>query len=101
MHDIRGSYEESFSILPHYCLELERTNPSSITMLIKEDDDSFLRFSWAFGSSIQSFHSSLRPLIVVDGTHLREKYPGVLLTAVTYDGDRKLFPLAFAVAKIG
>ena len=86
--------------MPHYCLELQRTNPGSVTVLIKEDDDSFLRFFWAFGSSIQSFRSSLRPLIAVDGAHLRGKYPRVLLTVVTYDGDRKLFPLAFAIAKI-
>ena len=86
--------------MPHYCLELERTNLDSLTVLIKEDDDSFLRFFWAFGSSIQSFRSSLRPLIAVDGAHLREKYPGVLVIAVTYDGDRKLFPLAFAIAEI-
>ena len=50
--------------------------------------------------SIQSFHSSLRPLIAVDGAHLREKYPEVLLTVMTYDGDRKLVLLAFAIAEI-
>ena len=77
-----------------------RSGVATVMVLIKEDDDSFLRFFWAFGSSIQSFRLSLRPLIAVDGAHLCGKYPGVLLIAVTYDGDRKLFLLAFAIAEI-
>ena len=32
MLDIRGSFVESFSILPHYCLKLQRTNPGSVTI---------------------------------------------------------------------
>lgn len=99
MHDIQGSYEESFNILPNYCVELQRTNPGTITHLLKEDDNSFSRFFWAFGSSIQSFGSSLRPLIAIDGAPLRGKYPCMLFCAMTYDGDHKLFPLAFAIAK--
>ena len=39
------------------------------------------------------------PVIAVDGSHLRGKYPGVLLVAVTYDADKKLFPIAFAFAE--
>eukprot|EP00268_Persea_americana_P040560 TRINITY_DN40300_c0_g1_i6.p1 TRINITY_DN40300_c0_g1~~TRINITY_DN40300_c0_g1_i6.p1 ORF type:complete len:742 (-),score=94.17 TRINITY_DN40300_c0_g1_i6:207-2432(-) len=99
MHDIRGSYEESFKILPDYCLELQRTSPGTITHLLKEDDNSFSKIFWAFGSSIQSFCSSLRPLIAVDGAQLRGKYPGVLFCAMTYDGDHRLFPLAFAIVE--
>lgn len=33
MHDIRGSYEESYAILPDYILELKRTNPRTYTKL--------------------------------------------------------------------
>lgn len=38
----------------------------------------------------------------IDGSwcsHLCGKYPSVLLEAVTYDADSKLFPIAFAFAK--
>ena len=38
-------------------------------------------------------------MIAVDGSHLRGKYPGVLLLAVTNDGNHKLFPIAFAFAE--
>ena len=40
--------------------------------------------------------SSLRPMIAVDDAHLRGKYHGVLLVAVTYDANHKLLPIAFA-----
>ena len=98
--DIRGSYEDSFRILPSYCIELERTNPGSVSHLIREDDDSFQRLFWAFGSSVRSFKRSLRPLIAVDGAHLREKYHGIPFIAVKYDGDRRLFLIAFAIVEI-
>ena len=39
-------------------------------------------------------------MIAVDGAHLRGKYHGVLFVAVTYDGDRRLFPIAFAIVEI-
>lgn len=39
----------------------------------------------------------MRKAIVIDGTHLREKYDGRLLTASAQDGDYAIFPLAFAV----
>ena len=100
MLDIRGSYEESFRILPSYCIELERINPGSVSHLIREDDDSFQRLFWAFGSSIHSFKRSLCPLITVDGAHLHRKYHGVLFITVTYDGDCRLFPIAFTIGEI-
>ena len=42
----------------------------------------------------------MRPLIAIDGTHLRGKYPSVLLIAVTHDGDHGIFPIAFGIAEI-
>ncbi|KAI5661192.1 hypothetical protein M9H77_20515 [Catharanthus roseus] len=38
-----------------------------------------------------------RPVISVDGIHLRGPYKGVLLIASTWDANNHLFPLAFAI----
>ena len=35
----------------------------------------------------------------MDGSHLRGKYPRVLLLAVTHDANHQLFPIAFAFAE--
>lgn len=96
---VRGSYEESFQLLPLYCIELQKTNPGTITNIDTTSDDRFRRFFWAFGPCIRYFTSSLRPMIAVDGAHLRGKYHGVLLVAVTYDANHKLLPIAFAFAE--
>ena len=93
---VRGSYEDSFKILPLYCAELMMTNPGTVTNICATDDDRFKRFFWAFGQCIRSFTSTLRPMVAVDGSHFRGKYPGVLLVAVTLDANNKLFPIAFA-----
>lgn len=55
MLDIRGSNEEYFRFLPSYCIELKRTNPDSVSHLIREDNDSFQMLFWAFGLNICSF----------------------------------------------
>ena len=81
---IRGSYEESSRNLPLYCNELQRMNPGTITNIEINNDDTFKSFFWSFGPCIRSFQTSLRPVITVDGSHLRGKYPGVLLVTVTY-----------------
>ncbi|RWR87935.1 hypothetical protein CKAN_01689900 [Cinnamomum micranthum f. kanehirae] len=99
LRKVRGSYEESFKILPLYCIELRTTNPGTVTNIDTTAEGRFRRFFWAFGPCIRSFSSSMRPMIAVDGSHLWGKYPGVLLLAVTYDGNHKLFPIAFAFAE--
>ncbi|KAI5678871.1 hypothetical protein M9H77_09821 [Catharanthus roseus] len=38
-----------------------------------------------------------RPMISMDGTHLRGPYKGVLLISSTWDANNHLFPLDFAI----
>ena len=85
LYKVSGSYEESFMILPLYCNELYRTNPGSYTALDIRPDDRFRRFFWSFGPCLRSFQTSLRPLLAVDGSHIRGKYLGVLMVAITHD----------------
>ncbi|XXG46541.1 hypothetical protein AAC387_Pa02g1359 [Persea americana] len=93
---VQGSYQESLKIIPLYCRELHMTNPGTVTNIDMIVEDRFRRFFWAFGPCNRSFCELLRPTIAVDGSHLRGKYPGVLLVVVTYDDNHKLFHIAFA-----
>lgn len=86
-------------MLPSYCIELQRTNPGTVTNIDTTSEDRFRRFFWAFGVCLRSFINTCRPMIAVDGTHLRGKYPGVLLVVVTHDANHKLLPIAFAFAE--
>ncbi|XP_077217929.1 uncharacterized protein LOC143852431 [Tasmannia lanceolata] len=100
-----GNVEDSYRILPALSVELERTNPSSFVRVFRardlrpKGDDAFVRMFWTFGPCIRSFNRTLRPLVLVDGTHLLGKYHGVLLIACGVDGNNGLFPLAFAVVE--
>ena len=93
-----GSYEEFFMLLPLYCNELHGTNPGSYTTLDIRPYDLFRHFFWSFGPCLRSFQTE--PLIAVDGLHIRGKYLGVLMVAVTHDGNHQLFPIAFGFAEV-
>lgn len=57
------------------------------------------RFKYCFmaiGSSIEGW-KHCRPNISVDGTFLKCKFVGTLLTASTTDGNNQIFPLAFSI----
>ena len=51
----------------------------------------------AFGAGISGFHTSIRLVIVVDGTFLKSKYLGTLFVAVSKDGNNQIYPLAFGI----
>ena len=41
--------------------------------------------------------ASCRPILGVDGAHLKGQFPGILLTAVGKDGNNNIFHVAWAV----
>ncbi|XP_077230123.1 uncharacterized protein LOC143863321 [Tasmannia lanceolata] len=100
-----GNAEASYRILPAYSDELVRRNPGTVVQLCRtrelrlRGDDTFGRFFWSFGPSISAFNRTVRPLALIDGTHLRGKYRGTLLAATAIDGNNGLFPLALAVVE--
>jgi MULE transposase domain/SWIM zinc finger len=51
---------------------------------------------WSFGPCINAFRRC-RPVLSVDGTHLRGAYKGKLLTAVCKTSNNNVMPVAFAV----
>lgn len=42
----------------------------------------------------EGFMAGCRPILGVDGAHLKGAYPGILLTAVGKDGNNDIFPVA-------
>ncbi|XP_065857241.1 uncharacterized protein [Euphorbia lathyris] len=92
-----GSPEESFMLLPDYCEMLKSTNPGTVTHIETDDDDQFRFFFMAMGASLRGFKLHIRPVIAVDGTFLKGKYPGILYIAVGIDANKMIFPVAFGV----
>ncbi|XP_058102750.1 uncharacterized protein LOC131246538 [Magnolia sinica] len=87
----------SYSQLPWFCNRIKETNPGSLVTLTTTDKSRFHRLFILFHASRHGFENGCRPLILLDGTSLREKCQGTLLAAVSVDGDNAIFPIAFAI----
>ncbi|KAL0699890.1 hypothetical protein Bca4012_056012 [Brassica carinata] len=96
LSDLRGNPEESFARLPSYLYMLEKMNPDTITRLEVDEKNQFKYMFFALGACIEGF-KAMRQVIIMDGTHLKGVYKGVLLIATAQDPDHHHYPLAFAV----
>ncbi|KAL3358882.1 hypothetical protein AABB24_015792 [Solanum stoloniferum] len=105
---ITGTKEEQFNMLWDYCAELRRSN-SGTTCILKMDDNPtmmvrgkkrFLRLYICHAATKQGFLAGCRPIIGVDGCHLKgHQKGGQLLTSVGVDGNNNMYPVAFAVVE--
>ncbi|KAL6513030.1 hypothetical protein OROMI_034645 [Orobanche minor] len=79
---------------------LKSTNPGTVADYVTEQNSGKFKYAfYALGSSIIGFRHA-RPIIIVDGTHLKGKYRVVLFVAVTRDGNNQIFPHAFGIGDI-
>ena len=90
-----GTHEETFQLLPSFAYVLEQQNPGTITELQCTDDGKFLYFFMSLGSSIRGFRRCMRPVIAVDGTHLKGRFGGTMFVATAQDGNEQVYPIAF------
>ncbi|XP_057784957.1 uncharacterized protein LOC131002492 [Salvia miltiorrhiza] len=91
---IYGDPDKSFEMIPSYLHMVQHCNTDTIIDLETDGDAVFKYCFMALGACICGFLSSGRPIIVVDATHLKGKYKGVMFVAVTKDGNEQVFPLA-------
>jgi hypothetical protein len=100
MQRINGSHETAFSELPKYCADLIQANPGTTAIVkCKTEDGDVQRFHCMFVSYPASGFgfSHCRPVLGLDGTHLKSKYRGVLVTATATDANGSLFPLTYGI----
>lgn len=95
-----GNCNASYILLPSYLNSLVLANPGSLANLHTEPTpQGGQRFKYMFlalGASIDGYEM-MRKVVVVDGTHLKGRYAGCMLTASAQDGNYQIFPLAFAI----
>lgn len=95
-----GNTTDSYKLLPKYLEQLCYSNPGSVVAVETASDGSDVkRFKYCFLSFAASVkgYAYMRKVVVVDGTHLKGKYVGCLLTASAQDANYQIFPIAFAV----
>ncbi|KAF6175782.1 hypothetical protein GIB67_035909 [Kingdonia uniflora] len=95
---MRGSFEHACQLLTSYFTEVRLVDSNLVfdiqTTICK--DKRFTRSFWCFGSPKKTY-KLFRPVVVIDGTFLKERYRGTLLIAITIDPSNHIFPLAFLI----
>ncbi|KAD6795762.1 hypothetical protein E3N88_06658 [Mikania micrantha] len=96
---LSGSAEEAFVKLPAYCHNLELANPGTITHILRDEFNRFEMVFIAIGAAVRSFVNCMRPIIIIDGAHLKGTFKGTMFLAVGMDGNNQILPIAFGVGK--
>ncbi|WJZ96735.1 hypothetical protein VitviT2T_015388 [Vitis vinifera] len=93
---VYGSPRESYAYLPWLCHRLREINPGTIAEYTSHEGH-FKQLFIAHTFSIQGFTMGCRPVLAIDSCHLSGPYKGALLSAIAYDADDGMFPLALGV----
>ncbi|PKA56498.1 hypothetical protein AXF42_Ash015271 [Apostasia shenzhenica] len=95
-----GEVEDSYQQLPIFYKELLQTYTGSHIILdYSLEDFTFQRFFLSFKACVEGFIKGCRPLIGLNACHLKGKYLGMLISATALDGNRQLYPIAYAVVE--
>ncbi|XP_073152433.1 uncharacterized protein [Henckelia pumila] len=98
MHDLHGTDKGCYDKLRWYCREVRETNPGSVADCeIDVVTNKFKRLFLCFNACAVGFATGCRPIIFLDGTHIKNKYKCSILLAVAKDANDDLFTLAYAV----
>ncbi|KAK9921819.1 hypothetical protein M0R45_030315 [Rubus argutus] len=98
-----GHYIEQYNKLAAYRKELLRSNPGStveIKTMMDGDVRRFHRMYIYFAACKEGWNKGCRPLIGLDGCHIKGNHPGQILTAVGIDANNGMYPIAFAIAEV-
>jgi len=94
----------NFNRIWSYCKEIDKTNPNTawrvkLSDFMDENGAKRLLRVYICWEACKEGFKSCRPIIGVDGCHLRGKFGSMLPTAVSIDANESLFPLAYAIVE--
>ncbi|XP_027127755.2 uncharacterized protein [Coffea arabica] len=101
---VQGSHAKSYSKLSKYAELVRQNNPETIVKIHYDRpnllmEPRFLRMFISFKAQKDGFLVGCRPFVSFDGYHLKGMFGGVLLIAVTLDGNNSILSIVYAVVE--
>ena len=98
---IHGDERRQYNSLWDYGEELRLKNPgTSFYLRTVGNPGVFSTCYFSLDACKRGFLKGCRPIICLDGTHIKTKYGGQLLTAVGIDANDGIFPIAMVVVEV-
>ncbi|XP_074265484.1 uncharacterized protein LOC141587918 [Silene latifolia] len=101
---IYGNNKDQYAKVYDYADALRKYNPGSTASVQCEGIERplvvFKRLYVCLNACKVGFINGCRPLLGVDGCHLKGAYPGMCLVAVGQDGNHNLYLIAWAVVEV-
>ncbi|KAH6819810.1 hypothetical protein C2S53_007317 [Perilla frutescens var. hirtella] len=97
---VYGDFDKSYAQLPAFLHTLQLMNPGTVVDMEIASDGQFKHSFLALGACVNAFLQYARPVLVIDGTHLKRKNKGVLFVAVMKDGNEQILPVAVGLGPI-
>lgn len=98
----QGSYADQYNLLESYAHELKKRNPGTSVWIQTELDGEVTRFRRIYiciAALKTGWKQGCRPIIGLDGCHLKGVHKGQLLSAVGIDGNNGMYPIAWAIVE--
>lgn len=99
MQKVHGEEGEQYNELWDYGNEIRRSNPLS-SFFLNVDNGYFSKCNMSLAACKRGFLAGCRPLICLDGCHIKTKFGGQILTAVGIDPNDCIYPIAIAVVEV-
>ncbi|XP_074313734.1 uncharacterized protein LOC141648926 [Silene latifolia] len=101
---IFGDGADQYARVWDYVAAVRKYNPGSTAIVMVDNIERpppiFQRMYLCFKAVKDGFLAGCRPLVGVDGCHLKGAYPGMCLVAVGKDGNNNIYPIAWAVVEV-
>nr|XP_016451590.1 PREDICTED: uncharacterized protein LOC107776234 [Nicotiana tabacum] len=96
MNFLRSEPADSYKKLPGYLYTMDMTYPGSHIRMVKSPKNEFMYVYISLYAFIKGF-DHCRPIVVVNGSHLKSYYTGTFVSTSTLDGAGHILPLAYVV----
>ena len=100
MKIIHGDEAGQYKMLWDYANEIRRSNLGSSFFIALDEKARFNKAYMCIDACKRGFLQGCRPIIFIDGCHIKTRYKGQLLVAVGIDPNNCIYPIAIGVVEV-